>query len=235
MKFSFGKRGSGKGEFSHPLGIDIAADGKVFIADSGNHRVQVFDSQGNFLHMFSVKASGQEKPSDPVDVLVSNFKDYVYVSDNDNHKIKVYDKIGNFQFEWGKLGEGPGDFRYPGILASNKNNEIYVVDVINTRVQKFDPFGNYITDIGSWGVLPGRLFRPKGVAVDGRNRVFVSDSYMGLIQVFTDFGGFLGVVCENNEKKKFVTPVGLFLDPESDILHVVEMKRNKIGVLKIFD
>ncbi len=235
MKFSFGRNGTGEGEFEHPLGIDISVDGKVFIADSGNHRIQVFDSNGNFLRMFEVIAGSQEKPSDPVDVLVSNFRGYVYVSDNDNHKIRVYDKNGNFQFEWGKFGEGPGDFRYPGILAKNQHNEIYVVDVLNTRVQKFDPFGNFVTDIGSWGVLPGNLFRPKGVAIDRKNRVFVSDSYMGLIQVFTDMGRFLGVVCENGTKKHFITPVGLFMDGKNDILLTVEMRKNTISVIKVLE
>jgi len=233
--FSFGREGAGPGEFKHPLGIDISDEGKVFIADSGNHRIQVFDLKGNFLRMFTVTAGLQEKPSDPVDVLASPFKDYVYVSDNDNHKIRVYDQSGNFQFQWGKFGEGPGDFRYPGILAKNNNNEIYVVDVLNTRVQKFDPLGNYISDIGSWGVLQGQLFRPKGVAVDSRNRVFVSDSYMGLVQVFADFGRFLGVICESNNQKHFITPVGLFIEQKNDILYTVEMRKNKIHVMKIVD
>ena len=232
-RFSFGTQGTGPGQFKHPVGIDISDEGKVFIADTGNHRIQIFDAKGNFLSMFTVRAGSKEKPSDPVDVLASNFKDYVYVSDNDNHKIKVYDSNGNFQFEWGKFGEGPGDFRYPGILAKSDNNEIYVVDVLNTRVQKFDPFGNYISDIGSWGVLPGQLFRPKGVAIDRKNRVFVSDSYTGLIQVFTDFGRFLGVLCADNNKKHFVTPVGLFIDDKKDIIRVVEMRKNTISVLKI--
>ena len=235
MKFTFGQKGSGQGEFEHPLGIDISKDGMVYIADSGNHRIQVFDANGNFLRLFRVKSDPQEKPSDPVDVLVSDFKDYVYVSDNDNHKVKVYDTKGKFQFQWGKFGEEPGHFRYPGMLAKNEQNEIFVVDVLNTRVQKFDPFGNYILDIGSWGVLPGNLFRPKGIAIDRNNRVFVGDSYMGLIQVFTDMGRFLGVVCENGTKKHFNTPVGLFMDGKNDILLTVEMRKNKIGVSKILE
>lgn len=235
MKFTFGQEGTGPGEFQHPLGIDISKQGRVFIADSGNHRVQIFDSKGNFVRSFIVKGTVEEKPSDPVDVLASDFKGYVYVSDNDNHKIKVYDTKGNFQFEWGRFGEGPGAFRYPGMLAKNKANEIFVVDVLNTRVQKFDPFGNHLADIGSWGVLPGNLFRPKGVVIDRKNRVFVSDSYMGLIQVFTEFGHFLGVVCENRTKRHFITPVGLFMNGENDILLAVEMRKNKISEIEILE
>jgi DNA-binding beta-propeller fold protein YncE len=105
--------------------------------------------------------------------------------------------------------------------------------VLNTRVQKFDPFGNFIAEIGSWGVLPGKLFRPKGVAVDKKNRVFVTDSYMGVVQVFSDLGRFIGVICENGNHKKFVTPVGIALDDKAGRLLVVEMRANKINVLKL--
>ena len=232
-KFDFGQKGNGKGEFKYPLGIDISDKGKVFIADTGNHRIQVFNLKGDFLYMFSVKTGPQEKPADPVDVLVSHLKDYLYVSDNDNHKIKVYKQNGTFEFEWGKLGEGPGEFRYPGILAINEYNEIFVVDVLNTRVQKFDPFGNFISEIGSWGVLPGNLFRPKGVAVDKENRVYIGDSYMGFIQVFSDLGRFLGVICENKKNRRFITPVGIAMDDKTKRLLVVEMRANKISVLKL--
>jgi DNA-binding beta-propeller fold protein YncE len=233
-KFAFGKKGSGKGMFMQPMGIDISDDGKVFIADTGNHRIQAFDSKGNFLSMFPVNSSPEEHPSDPVDVLVSKLKSYVYISDNDNHKIKVYNQTGSYQFQWGNFGEGPGEFRYPGMLAINENNEIFVVDVLNTRVQKFDPFGNFISEIGSWGVLPGKLFRPKGIALDTSNRVFIGDSYMGFIQIFSDLGRFLGVVCEDNEHKKFTTPVGIVIDKKNERLHVVEMRENSISVLNLF-
>jgi len=234
-KFAFGTAGEGKGEFKHPLGIDISDNGKVFIADSGNHRIQVFNLKGHFLYLFEVVSGRAKKPSDPVDVVVSKLKDYVYVSDNDNHKIKVYNQSGIFQFEWGRFGEGYGEFRHPGILAINEYNQVFVVDVLNSRVQKFDPFGNYLAKMGSWGVLPGNLFRPKGVAIDKKNRVFISDSYFGLIQVFSDAGRFLGVLCEDSKKKKFITPVGLFIDEKKQRLQVVEMRGNKVSVLQIVD
>jgi DNA-binding beta-propeller fold protein YncE len=235
LKFSFGETGTGKGQFNRPVGIDISVNGKIFVADSGNHRVQIFDATGNHLYMFAVKTASNEKPADPVDVLASKFKNQLYVSDNDNHKIKVFTRTGRFLFEWGKFGEGPGEFRYPGILATNEYNQIFVVDVLNTRVQVFDPFGNYINDIGGWGVQPGQLFRPKGVAVDRHNRAFVSDSYMGLIQVFTALGRFIGVVCEADTQKQFTTPVGMAFETGRDRLYVVEMRANKIRVLKVSD
>lgn len=232
-KFTFGKNGSDPGELHYPLGIDVAADGRVFVADSGNHRIQVFGLNGEFRLQFPVKAGPGDNMSDPVDVLVSKLKNYVYVSDNDNHKIKVYQDNGQFVFEWGKFGEGPGEFRYPGMLAINSFNEIYVVDVLNTRVQRFNPFGEFIAEIGSWGVQAGKLFRPKGLVVDPNDRVFVSDSYMGVVQVFSGFGKLVGIVCEGNALRRFQTPVGLAFDETRHRLQVVEMRKNQISVVTL--
>lgn len=233
-KFAFGSEGSGKGQFKHPVGIDISSSGKVFIADSGNHRIQVFDQRGNFLHMFNVRAGENDFPPDPVDVVASDLQNFLYIADNDNHKIKVHKQSGAYEFEWGVFGEEYGQFRYPGTMTVNEYNEIFVVDVLNTRVQKFDPFGKFINDVGSWGVRQGKLFRPKGVALDRKNRVFISDSYMGVIQAFTDMGRFVGVVCEKNKMRKFKSPVGMLID-KKDRLFVVEMRGNKLTVLKILE
>ncbi len=233
-KFAFGSMGSGKGQLRYPLGIDISEKGKIFIADTGNHRIQVFDLKGHFIYMFDVKTESDMKPPDPVDVIASSLRDYLYVSDNDNHSIKIYKQDGTYVSKWGNFGEGQGEFRYPATLAKTSFNEILAVDVLNTRVQKFDPFGKFIAEIGSWGILPGSLFRPKGVAVNKKDRVFVSDSYMGVIQVFTDLGGFLGVLCENNKKIQFNTPVGITIDNKKRLL-VVEMRSNKVSVWKILE
>jgi DNA-binding beta-propeller fold protein YncE len=231
-KFTFGKYGTNPGEFAYPLGIDMTKQGRVFIADTGNHRIQVFNPDGSFLYMFPVKTSSGEKPADPVDVLAIERKNYLYVSDNDNHKIKVHTQNGSFVFEWGGFGEVRGQFRYPGMLAADQFNQVYVVDVLNTRIQKFDPDGNYICEIGQWGVSPGELFKPKGVGIDEAGRVFISDSFMGCIQAFTDLGGFLGVICENGTKRELTTPVGIAFDAKNR-LHIVEMRANRIRVLKI--
>jgi tripartite motif-containing protein 71 len=233
-KFDFGGAGKDAGRFVYPLGIDISRDGKVFIADSGNHRIQVFDLTGKFLYKFNVESESPKHGSDPVDIIASKLKGYLYVADNENHNIKVYNRKGVLQFKWGKFGEEHGEFRYPGIMTQNEYNEIFVVDVLNTRAQKFSPFGDYIATVGSWGVRQGNFFRPKGVALDKNNRVFVSDGYMGVLQAFTDMGSFLGVVCKKNKKRVFDYPAGIFID-KNNRLYVVEMKGNKITVLKIVD
>ncbi len=231
VKFSFGTTGSGKGQFSMPLGIDIM-DGNVFIADTGNHRIQVFDSKGRFIYMFSVSQPDDAHSADPVDVAASGLNNSIYVSDNDNHRIKVFTQKGKYGSSWGGFGENPGQFRFPAVITVNQYNELLVVDVLNTRVQRFDPFGNFIAEIGEWGVLEGGLFRPKGVAADSANRVFVSDSYTGVIQAFSDLGKYHGLMCNKGELRRFITPVGLAID-KRDRLYVVEMRKNRIAVFQL--
>ncbi len=233
-KFAFGSEGSGKGQFKLPVGIDISESNKIFVADTGNHRIQAFDTEGKFLYMFTVKSGAGEVASDPVDVAASSLENFLYISDNENHRIKVYKQNGVYDFQFGGFGEDYGTFRFPGIMTLNEYNEVFIVDVLNTRVQKFDPFGEYIVDIGSWGVVQGSLFRPKGVALDNRNRVLISDSYMGVVQAFEELGKFRGVICNKNKLRRFNTPVGILVD-KNDRLLVVEMRANKITVLKMLE
>lgn len=233
-KFAFGRRGSGQGQFLLPLGIDVSGSGRVFVADTGNHRIQEFDRKGNFISLFNISTARGDKPADPVDVAHSPLNGTIYVSDNENHRIQVYSPEGMLEFQWGSFGEANGEFRYPAIMALNEFNEIFIVDVLNTRAQKFDPYGKFISSTSSWGVLPGRLFRPKGIAIDRLNRVYISDSYMGVIQVFTDAGRFLGVICEKTRPKRFITPVGIAIDRTNRLL-VVEMRADKVSVLQVME
>ena len=79
---SFGKPGSGKGQFDHPRGIACDSTGKVYVADRDNHRIQIFTREGKFLQLFG-KCSDHELGG-PVGVAIDS-NDMVYVSEWDNH------------------------------------------------------------------------------------------------------------------------------------------------------
>ena len=228
---SFGREGSGEGEFHFPLGIDIDRSGKIYIADSGNHRIQIFNLQGNFIAQMKLP-SEKEHAADPTDVAVDETRNRCYVVDNDNHRILVYD-LSNLKLinTYGTPGAGKREFRYPFLIALDKEKYLYIVDVINTRIQVLNPEGLFVNFIGGWGVEKGEFFRPKGVAVDRNNRVYVSDSWMGVIQIFDATGEFYAAVGDSTKGtvKKFKTPVGLYIDHRNR-LYVVEMLANKVGV-----
>ena len=233
---SFGRKGSGNGEFLFPLGIDIAPSGKVYVADSGNHRIQVFDPKGSFIAKVKLPPK-KGRPADPTDVVVDETGNRLYAVDNDNHYILVYELSKLTLLEtFGAPGNQERHFTYPFFIALDKDKYLYIVDVINTRVQVLNPEGLFVTFIGEWGVDKGQLFRPKGVAIDKQNRVYVSDSYMGVIQVFDSLGDFYAVLGDPIERSvlKFKTPTGIYVD-DYNRLYVVEMFAQKVSVYSIED
>ena len=231
---TFGADGSAHGEFRNPLGIDIDTSGHVWVADSGNHRVQKFDSKGRYIAGISIP-SKNDHPADPTDVAVDDSRRRCYVVDNDNHYILVYDLATlKLTKTYGGPGTDKGAFRYPFLMTLDKQGKLYIVDVINTRVQVLDADGKLVAVIGGWGVEKGEFFRPKGVAIDKAGRVYVSDSYMGVIQIFDAVGAFYAALGDpqNGKVKKFKTPAGLFIDHRNR-LYVVEMLANKVSVYQI--
>ena len=231
---SFGRKGSGRGEFRSPLGIDIDDSGKIYIADSGNQRVQIFGAKGSYIAEMKIPAK-KNRPADPTDVVVDDSRNRCYVVDNDNHYILAYD-LSTFKLinTYGSPGTGKRMFRFPFLIALDSENYLYIVDVINTRVQILNPDGLYVTSIGGWGVEKGEFFRPKGIAIDKNNRVYVGDSYTGVIQVFESSGEFYGALGDpvGGGVKKFRTPMGLFVD-HNNRLYVVETLANKVSVYQL--
>jgi DNA-binding beta-propeller fold protein YncE len=227
---SFGRKGSGEGEFRQPLGIDLGSSGDIYVADSGNHRVQILNPEGRFKAQ--IKIPPKNVPADPTDVAVDEKRNRCYVVDNDNHYLLVYglDTLKLID-TYGSPGSEKRAFRYPFFITLDDKGYLYIVEVINTRVQVLNPEGLFVTFIGGWGVEKGEFFRPKGIAIDRNNRVYVSDSYLGVIQVFDNIGEFRSVLGDKQtgKVKKFKTPVGICVD-KSNRLYVVEMFSDRIGV-----
>ncbi len=106
---SFGKYGSGKGQFNCPQDIACDRTGKVYVADYYNHRIQVFTVEGKprFLRMFGTRGELHYPTSITIDT-----SDRVYVGDC-NHRRSVFIFEGQFLASFGQKGEGPGEFDSP--------------------------------------------------------------------------------------------------------------------------
>jgi len=57
-KLTFGSEGNGNGQFNYPSGVTVNSNGNIIISDKNNHRIQIFDSEGNFLLTFGSKGNG---------------------------------------------------------------------------------------------------------------------------------------------------------------------------------
>ena len=133
---SFGKHGSGKGQFDYPHSIACDSTGKVYVADYNNHRVQVFTAEGKFLKMFGRRGDGKGELRRPVGVAIDS-NDMVYVSEGANNRVSVFTSEGVFVTSFGSYGVGPGQFKAPYGVAVDNSGVVYVCDFDNNRVQIF--------------------------------------------------------------------------------------------------
>jgi sugar lactone lactonase YvrE len=91
---------AGWGAFFGPRGIDIGPEGNVYVTDTGNNRVQVFDAQGKFLRVFGIAGDGFGQLREPAGIAVGADGE-VYVADSWNHRIQDFHTSGLPMREWG--------------------------------------------------------------------------------------------------------------------------------------
>lgn len=189
MPFRFGTfRVELKGLLS-PGDIAIGKNGNVYVADTGHHRVRVFDSSGNSVSNFGQRGSGEGELISPQGVALG--QDIVFVSDTGNHHVQVFDVDGKFLRMWGHFGQDYGAFNRPTDIVVDGNN-VYVVDSLNHRVQVFDFDGTFRRSVGSFGNGPDQLCRPAAVAVDSGGSLYVADAGNKRVRKFSAGGEPVG-------------------------------------------
>ena len=133
---TLGGRGSGEGQFFCPQGMAFDGSGNIYVADGGNHRIQVFTAERKFLRMFGRYGNGEGELNVPYAIAIDS-SDRVYISELSNHRVSIFTSEGKFATSFGSWGSGPGQFRYPSGLAVDNSGVVYVCDRDNDRVQLF--------------------------------------------------------------------------------------------------
>ena len=184
--------------FFYPRGIAIGPDGNIYIADTNNHQIAIFDQNGNLLKKWG--SFGTETPGlkNPFGVFVDP-EGLVYVSDSGNSRIQVFKRDGTFLRAWGGRGHRPGQMQDPLIgITMDQAGHIYLADTSNHRIQKFDRTGKLLLTWGKQGKRPGQLWNPFGITVDDEGYVYVADTFNARFQKFTNKGVFI-----THEARKF--------------------------------
>ncbi len=101
-------------------------DNKLYMAEAGNHRVNVFDLDGNFLFLFG--DNNPVKLNNPEAAKASS-AGLIYVADLKNDRMVVFDKDGKFIKSWGETGNGEGQFKTPAGVALDKYDNVYVTEI----------------------------------------------------------------------------------------------------------
>jgi len=208
---AWGENGTEAGQFNFPRGIAVGPDGNIYVVDSDNHRVQVFDPDGIFLREWGgqcnlsteqvcadLDGDGPMSPGDgqfqePWGIAVAE-DGRVYVADTWNHRVQVFDSDGSFLTKWGMFGETSTDgwmLYGPRDIAVDNQGRVFVTDTGNERVVVYDQDGNYLDQWGSEGVIPGYFSEPVGIDLDAEGNIYVADTWNQRIQVFDSTFGYL--------------------------------------------
>lgn len=182
---SFGSKAAGSlvGNLAldEPRGIAVH-EGVVYVADTGNERIQLFGINGVFLATLPLSAasgaSDKEttwKLGEPTDIAVDG-EGRIYVSDEDDKSVKVYASNGTYLRSLPKTGKPAG--------LSVAEDGIYVADEGSYTILKYDFNNTLAFSFGSRGEGKAQFKSLSGLAVDRAQQVFVGDARKSLVNAF---------------------------------------------------
>jgi tripartite motif-containing protein 71 len=213
-QFNFGSSQN----YTQPPGGGIAVSANyIYVADSGNNRIERFNLEGGEAMQWGSHGSEPGQFSYPRGVAANESE--VIVSDDDNHRLEKFGPEGAYSGSVGTYGSGPGQFGYPYGVALDAAGDVYVADDINHRVVKLTPQLAFAGAWGGYGSKPGQLAFPRALASDPAGDTYVADTANDRIEVFDPNGNYLRTLGSSARGPGALTaPRGLAVDPTGRLL-----------------
>ncbi|MEK7388272.1 MAG: tetratricopeptide repeat protein [Elusimicrobiota bacterium] len=165
-----------EGRMSRPNGVAINGEGVVYVADTGNRRIDAFSPDGVFLFGIGPKV-GPYMLEEPVAVAWDN-AGFVYFVDKGLKKVFKCEPSGAFIAAWGKEGDGPGEFKSPVSIAFDGQSYLYTLDSSLRRVSVHTKDGKWLADFFAGGKQERELLEPIAVSVQS-DRLVIADQAKG--------------------------------------------------------
>jgi DNA-binding beta-propeller fold protein YncE len=231
FNYKWGTLGSGNGQFHQPGDVAVnSLNGYVYVADSFNNRIQVFDSDGNYISEWGAAGIENGQFNHPNNIAISPWGD-IYVTDTGNNRIQKFDSNGTFISRWGAAGTEVSQFNLPGDITFDPTEKsVFVTDTGNNRIQKFDSNGTFVSMWGSLGTEDAQLNRPIGISFDELNRVvYVADTNNDRIQKFDSNGTFVSKWgTTGNSGGELRRPTSIVVDIANNVIYVSDTNNHRI-------
>src|SRR5215217_4074123 len=231
---SFGSGVAPGGHFVQIGGLATDNAGRVYVADTGAGRIEVFDSAefGN-VYLGSI---GQGTLVQPFDVEV-DLRNRIFVTDQARDRVVEFDTLNDgapFMRDWGGSGTELNRMSGPRFVHTDSTGLAFNTEAGNVRVQWFAPKDKQMVAISAFGTAdPAPFNNPEGVTVDDTSRQFyVSNNSPtdGGVRVYDSRGLFLGQVAgPGSGPGQLNSPHGLTTDPVGRLI-VTDSGNNRINV-----
>ena len=176
-----GEKGTKRLKFKNPVAVVVnPKNGKVYVCDRLNHRIQILDADLAFADIFGSYGSDDGHFNCPRDVAFDSGGN-VYVADTEGHRIQVFTAEGIFLRKFGKKGGVDGNLNWPSSVSIDRNDMVYVSERNNNRISIFTRDGQFLRSFGTEG---GQFKSPHGIAVDSEGHIYVCDTYNGSVKKF---------------------------------------------------
>lgn len=227
VKSTFGGSGSDRGKFSHPKSIAMSKKGFIYVADTDNTRVQIFDPFGNWF--FTIETNKINPPmSEPHSIAVSD--NYIYVLGNTAvPAIYAFDQRGNVMRVMPGNAHPVAGFKSATSIAMSAKGNIFITDPDGSKVVMFDQNLNYLKHF----VLKGNaneLISPKMIALDHKENMYVLDYSQSKVYVYNIVGALTASFGKRGSLNgEMSLPKGIAVDSKSNI-YISDTFNNRIQI-----
>ncbi|KAL9984934.1 hypothetical protein ACROYT_G007281 [Oculina patagonica] len=219
----FGSNGTGLGQFRYPQGIAVSDKGEVAVIDTCNHRVQLFNSDGEILRAFGSQGVNDDTMNFPCSATYDN-QDNIIVTDSDNHRMLVFSSTGESIRVF-----GDENLRNPwGVCTTSEGNIAVCSGGEKGEVQVYSPEGELVMRFRDASTNS----RPSYVAYS-HEKYFVSYSDDQCVKAFDSQGQLLfNIGGPGFADAQFNRPRGLAVDEHEQLL-VCDGWNNRIQVFSM--
>jgi DNA-binding beta-propeller fold protein YncE len=173
LRWKIGGLGRNPGQFRNPHGVDVGADGRVYVADTRNGRVQILSADGRPERAFGSEGTGTGQFKFPRGIAVDASGD-IYVSDSARGLIQRFSNTGAYENKIGTSGTADNQLDQPFDVETT-SDLVIVADTAANKIKVWRKDGSFVGAYGSRGKSLGQMIKPQGLDMRG-NILYICDS-----------------------------------------------------------